>query len=173
VGFDNLDRATPSRAPHKREGDGRSPAGVFPLDTLFGFAPRASATWVRLPYTPLTPESDCVDDVASVHYNTVVARNAVPVVDWTSAERMRAIEQYRMGVIVGYNAAPPTKGRGSCIFLHIWAGPRSTTAGCTAMDASELDRLTHWLDRDRRPVLVQLPRAEYERLRGAWSLPVQ
>jgi L,D-peptidoglycan transpeptidase YkuD (ErfK/YbiS/YcfS/YnhG family) len=71
-----------------------------------------------------------------------------------------------MGVIVGYNAAPPTKGRGSCIFLHIWAGPRSTTAGCTAMDASELDQLTRWLDRVRRPVLVQLPRAEYERLRG-------
>ena len=26
-------------SPHKHEGDGRSPAGIFPLDTAFGFAP--------------------------------------------------------------------------------------------------------------------------------------
>jgi D-alanyl-D-alanine dipeptidase len=171
VGFDSLDTETSRHAPHKREGDGRSPAGAFPLDTAFGFAPRDSATWIRLPYVQLTPESDCVDDVASVHYNTVVARSAVPLVDWTSAERMRAIAQYRWGVIVGYNATPPTTGRGSCIFLHIWAGPRSSTAGCTALDVAELQALIRWLDAAQRPALVQLPRDEYARLRGAWSLP--
>jgi hypothetical protein len=28
-----------------------------------------------------------------------------------------------------------------------------------------------WLKPDAVPILVQLPRAEYERLRGAWMLP--
>ena len=154
--------------PEKHEGDGKSPAGAFPLDTAFGYADPAPA--LRLPYVALQPGSDCVDDGRSVRYNTVVDRAAMPRVDWSSAEHMRTIDQYRFGVIVGYNA-PPTPGLGSCIFLHIWNGPTSTTAGCTAMDADALLALMQWLDRARRPALVQLPSAAYARLRNAWALP--
>jgi D-alanyl-D-alanine dipeptidase len=157
--------------PTKHEGDGRSPAGAFPLDTAFGFAPRADLPWIRLPYAALQPGSECVDDETSAYYNTVVDRATVPRIDWKSAEHMRQIGQYRLGVIVGYNAAPPSPGRGSCIFLHIWGGPSSTTAGCTALDAGELEALMRWLDAARRPAFVQLPAAEYERLRSAWRLP--
>jgi D-alanyl-D-alanine dipeptidase len=157
--------------PRKREGDGRAPAGMFPLDTAFGFAPPGAARWIRLPYVTLGPGSECVDDGASVHYNTVVDRGAVPRVDWTSAERMREIEQYRFGVIVGYNARPVQRGRGSCIFLHIWGGPSSTTAGCTAFPERAIQSLLLWLDPARRPMLVQLPAAEYARLRARWDLP--
>ncbi|MEP6990882.1 MAG: hypothetical protein ABJA80_08145 [bacterium] len=159
--------------PVKQEGDGRSPAGAFPLDTAFGFAPRADLSWLRMPYVSLQPGSDCVDDGASAHYNTVVDRATVSRVDWHSAEHMRQIGQYRLGVIVGYNAAPPLAGRGSCIFLHIWGGPHSTTAGCTALDAGELEALMRWLDAAHHPALVQLPAAEYERLREAWRLPAR
>ncbi len=160
--------ASPS-APVKHEGDGRSPAGVFPLDTAFGFA--SSFPELHLPYVQLSPTSDCVDDTTSVHYNTVVDRATVPRVDWSSAEHMRKIDQYRIGVIVGYNAAPPRKGGGSCIFLHIWAGPTSVTAGCTAMDADQLRDLMLWLDRTKRPIIVQMPATEYERLRSSMGLP--
>ncbi|CAN5166357.1 L,D-transpeptidase family protein [soil metagenome] len=163
--------ATDMQQPVKHEGDGKSPAGAFPLDTAFGFAPRAEMSWLRVAYAPLVSGSDCVDDEASAHYNTVVDRSAVSRVDWTSAEHMRQINQYRIGVIVGYNAAPPKPGRGSCIFLHIWGGPASTTAGCTALDADRLEALMRWLDASRRPVLVQLPAAEYQRLQTAWRLP--
>jgi D-alanyl-D-alanine dipeptidase len=157
--------------PVKHEGDGKSPVGIFPLDTAFGFAPRDSMAALRLPYVQLQPGSDCVDDEQSSYYNTVVDRARVPRVDWNSAEHMRQIGVYRIGVIVGYNAMPPVRGRGSCIFLHIWSGPASVTAGCTAMDASALDTLMHWLDRDRRPVIVQLPEREYARLAHEWTLP--
>jgi len=163
--------ATDARQPVKHEGDGKSPAGVFPLDTAFGFAPRPEMSWLRMPYVPLAAGSECVDDGASAHYNTVVDRSSVPRVDWTSAEQMRQIAQYRIGVIVGYNAAPPQPGRGSCIFLHIWGGPSSTTAGCTALDAGKLEELMRWLDSSRHPTIVQLPAAEYARLRDAWQLP--
>jgi L,D-peptidoglycan transpeptidase YkuD (ErfK/YbiS/YcfS/YnhG family) len=170
AGFDILADAQ-SSAPRKREGDGRSPAGAFPLDTAFGFEPLDAAPRLRVPYVSLTDQTDCVDDPASMHYNTVVARDRVPRVDWSSAERMRTIDQYRLGVIVGYNAAPPVPGRGSCIFLHIWAGPSSTTAGCTALDVGALKALVEWLDANRRPMLVQLTADEYRRLRGRWELP--
>jgi D-alanyl-D-alanine dipeptidase len=161
-----------SRAdPRKHEGDGRAPAGMFPLDAVFGFAPASAVPWVRLPYVELRDGTECVDDSASVHYNTVVDRSAVPRVDWTSAERMRQIDQYRLGVIVGYNATPPRRGRGSCIFLHSWAGPTTPTAGCTAFPAPEVQSLARWLDPRLRPILVQLPAAEYTRLRDRWQLP--
>jgi D-alanyl-D-alanine dipeptidase len=168
IGFDAVPGAEAS-APRKREGDGRSPAGVFPLDTVFGFQPLAAP--LGLPFVSLTDQTDCVDDPGSAHYNTVVARDRVSRVDWSSAERMRTIEQYKLGVIVGYNAAPPVPGRGSCIFLHIWGGPASTTAGCTALDARELTAVVEWLDASRRPMLVQLTASEYQRLRGRWDLP--
>ena len=169
AGFDQF--AADASAPHKHEGDGKSPAGVFPLDTAFGFARHDSMPRLFLPYVQLTPASDCVDDTASTHYNTVVSRTTVPRVEWASAEHMRSINAYRIGVIVGYNAEPPIKGRGSCIFLHIWGGPGSSTVGCTAMDAGKLEALMEWLDRSKAPVLVQLTRADYDRLRKRWSLP--
>ena len=171
VGFDHLAAdASTAAGPTKVEGDGRSPAGIFPLDTAFGFAPPDSMRWVRLPYVAVTPTTECVDDTTSTHYNTVVDRRTVPRVDWQSAEHMRRIAQYRLGVIIGYNA-PPVKARGSCIFFHIWGGPRSTTVGCTALDATELARLVAWIDPKARPVGVQLPASVYERMRGAWGLP--
>jgi D-alanyl-D-alanine dipeptidase len=156
--------------PVKREGDGRSPAGVFPLDTAFGFDIRQIVSWVRLPYVQLRTTTECVDDARSVHYNTIVDRDRVPRVDWASSERMREIDQYVYGVHVAYNA-PPAPSRGSCIFLHVWAGPQSVTAGCTAMNVDALKELIGWLDPGRRPVLVQLPAAALERQRTEWALP--
>jgi len=87
IGFDAVPGA-PANAPHKREGDGRSPAGVFPLDTAFGFQPTGASPAPGLPYVSLTDQTDCVDDPSSTHYNTVVARDRVSRVDWSSAERM-------------------------------------------------------------------------------------
>lgn len=167
VGFDDVS----AEGPHKHEGDGKAPAGIFPLDTAFGFAPADSMRGVRLPYVQLLPTTDCVDDTTSSHYNTVVDKSVVPRVDWNSAEHMRQVSQYEIGVIVGYNASPPIKGRGSCIFLHIWAGPDSHTAGCTAFDQAKLRDLMLWLDPRERPLLVQLTADEYQKLRASWKLP--
>jgi D-alanyl-D-alanine dipeptidase len=169
VGFDS---DAVAGEPHKREGDGRSPAGIFPIDTTFGFAPADSMRRAHLPYVALTSNSECVDDTASVHYNTIVDRGGVPSVDWQSSEKMRKVAQYQLGAIIGYNAAPPVKARGSCIFFHIWNGPRSTTVGCTALDSTELARLIEWLDRKAQPVVVQVPASVYPRLRDKQGLPL-
>ena len=157
--------------PSKKEGDGKSPAGVFSLGPAFGYAPASGASWLKVPYTPLADDTECVDDVNSRHYNLVVDRGGVRDVDWKSSERMRAVEGYSWGVVVAHNADPPVAGRGSCIFLHIWAGPDKGTAGCTAMAQPNLEELLRWLDARKRPVLVQLPEGEYARLRAAWRLP--
>jgi L,D-peptidoglycan transpeptidase YkuD (ErfK/YbiS/YcfS/YnhG family) len=68
-----------------------------------------------------------------------------------------------------HDAAPPVPGGGSCIFLHVWDGPGSVTAGCTAMAEPALAASIAWL----RPgaVYVLLPRDEHAALAGAWQLP--
>ena len=162
--------ATEGEGPSKREGDGRAPAGVFTLTRAFGFASANEAAWLRVPYTPLTNGVECVDDTASTHYNRVVDRATVKAVDWNSSERMREVEGYAWGVVVAHNAGA-VPGHGSCIFLHIWSGSLKGTAGCTAMEQPNLEALLRWLDSRKRPLLVQLPRSEYERLRATWRLP--
>jgi zinc D-Ala-D-Ala dipeptidase len=132
----------------KVEGDGKAPSGTFPLGTAFGFADRADT---RMPYRQLRETTECVDDTASRFYNQIVERDAVTV-DWTSSEKMRAIAEYRWGIVVEYNT-PPVAGKGSCIFLHLWSGPDSTTAGCTAMAEENLLTLLRWLDPAAKPVI--------------------
>ena len=170
VAWDDSQIAPRPGEPVKREGDGRSPAGAFALDTAFGFDIRQIVPWVRLPYVQLRTTTECVDDPRSTHYNTIVDRSSVPRVDWESSERMREIEQYAFGVHVAYNA-PPRPARGSCIFLHIWSGPGSVTAGCTAMPEPALRDLMRWIDPTRRPMLVQLPAVAMDRIREGWGLP--
>lgn len=170
VAWDDSQMTPRSDEPAKREGDGRSPAGAFALDTAFGFDIRQIVPWVRLPYVQLRTTTECVDDPRSAHYNTIVDRTNVTRVDWTSSERMREIEQYAFGVHVAYNA-PPRPARGSCIFLHIWSGAGSVTAGCTAMTETALRELMGWIDPTQRPMLVQLPAVALDRMRERWGLP--
>ncbi len=156
--------------PLKREGDGRSPAGVFDLRRATGYddAPPAGA---RLPYERATPTLRCVDDVQSPLYNSLVDEARVRKT-WTSAEDMRrADELYRLVVWVGHNDAPVEAHAGSCIFLHLRTGPQSVTAGCTAFDAPALEALLAQLDPRARPLLVQLPEAQLRARARAWGLP--
>jgi D-alanyl-D-alanine dipeptidase len=116
---------------------------------------------------------ECVDDPASKVYNQIVDSRRIASRDWTSSEKMRDIgEPYRWGVVVNYNTAPATPRHGSCIFLHIGGGEGSKgTAGCTAMPETNLRMVMQWLDSEASPVLVQLARDAYERLKAPWQLP--
>ncbi len=158
--------------PIKKEGDGKSPAGIFKLTSAFGREPLAQVTYIKLPYRELTPTIECVDDIKSTNYNRIVDRERIGTVDWDSSEKMRDIgEQYRLGVVVEHNMDPWINGGGSCIFVHIWKSDKTGTAGCTAMTGEKMEELLHWLDSVKHPVLVQLPEKEYQRLQKDWGLP--
>jgi D-alanyl-D-alanine dipeptidase len=155
--------------PSKREGDGRSPAGVFRISGIFGFAPRAPEG-ATMPYTRLTAACDCVDDPRSAWYNRTVDAKQVTV-DWKSSEPMRRVREYEWGAFVDHNTAPVVAGAGSCIFIHIWDSADEGTAGCTAMDRGRLLEVLRWLRPEEAPVLIQMPRSAYARMRSRWGLP--
>jgi D-alanyl-D-alanine dipeptidase len=155
----------------KVEGDNKAPAGIFRLGPAFGYAPKSAARWIKLSYVPLTKQTEGIDDPRSRYYNRLVDRSRVAKVDWQSSEQMlRADNLYKWGVVVAHNS-PARPGAGSCIFLHIWKDSRSATAGCTAMPEQDLVNLLRWLDPTARPVLVQMPRPEYEAARAKFRLP--
>lgn len=162
----------PQSGPQKREGDGRSPAGIFPLPYAFGYASADSVREIKLPYVQCTASLECVDDTNSPYYNIIVDRRSVAKKNWKSSEKMRMNDdEYRLGIFVAHNSSPAQTGGGSCIFMHIWKGPDFPTSGCTAMSPGTMESLLGWLDARSHPVLVQLPEAEYQRLQEMWLLP--
>jgi len=160
-----------SPAPIKAEGDGRAPAGVFSLPRAFIGPSEPALSSAKLPVYRVTAQTVCVDTATSKYYNQMFEENAVAK-DWGSEERMlRPDGLYRYGLFVDHNAPSAQPGAGSCIFLHLWRGPGSPTAGCTAMDEPSLRVILGWLDASKKPVLVQLPREELVRLAPVWGAP--
>ena len=154
--------------PIKREGDGRSPAGVFEIGTAYGY--EAELKGVSLAYVQATRELRCVDDPKSRHYNRIVS-TADTAVDWKSAEYMRREDElYAIAIVVEHNTRQTQPGGGSCIFIHVWRGPDSGMTGCMAMPMQTLEVLADWLE-PNATALVALPRSEYNALRGPWQLP--
>jgi L,D-peptidoglycan transpeptidase YkuD (ErfK/YbiS/YcfS/YnhG family) len=164
------DTAPEKATEFKVEGDGKAPAGMFPLTFAFGSGTKPDA--VTVPYTRLEQNTECVDDVNSGHYNKVVDRMKVGNFDWKSSEKMLAVgTEYDLAVFVGHNSYSVRKGDGSCIFLHIWKDATSPTAGCTAMERTKLERILTWVDPKSNPYLIQLPEKVYKNLTKAWGLP--
>jgi len=164
-----LHTAPRSAAPEKREGDGKAPAGIFSISNAFGYADNDSIR--AFPYLKIASGLECVDDPLSSKYNKILDASARPK-DWNSSETMlRPDGLYAAGAVVEHNVDPVSPGMGSCIFLHIWRGPDKPTAGCTAMEEGALRALISRLDAGRKPLLVQLPRAEYHKLKKEWGLP--
>jgi D-alanyl-D-alanine dipeptidase len=160
----------PEKGPVKREHDGRSVAGVFPLGPAFGYdvAPRDP---IHVPYRPIDASTYCVEEPTSKFYNQIVQEAAAPSVWERKSGMQRADGLFRWGIVVEQNEPDTRANAGSCIFLHIWRGPHVGTAGCIAMAEESVEAILRWLDATENPLLVVLPSFEYDRLKASWALP--
>lgn len=117
----------------KREGDGMTPLGRYPVRAALLRPDRVAAPATRLPWRWLRPDDGWSDDVRDPAYNRP-ARHPHPF----SAERLwRGDGLYDVIVVLGYNDAPPVPGAGSAIFLHCWNGAKPTE-GCVAIPRDAL-----------------------------------
>lgn len=160
------------KGPVKREGDRRSPAGVYALDIAFGAASSLPEGARSFPYLQTRSTTYCVEDSRSEHYNELVDSTRVTPSAWEQWSAMaRADGLFNWGVVVKQNSPETQKGAGSCVFLHIWRGPNRPTSGCTAMATEQIVTTLRWLDPTRKPLLVQLPDPVLRDVRRAWDLP--
>ena len=156
---------------HKTEHDGRAPAGVFKIGTIYTYdaKPPEGADY---PFHQVTAADAWVDDVTLPEYNkfvTIDPRNPPP---WFEKQKMRLNDfAYRWLVEIRHNADPPVPGAGSAIFFHIRRGKTRPTSGCTTMAKENLVALIRLLRADKHPHYALLPWSEYRRKWEAWGLP--
>ena len=139
----------------KKEGDGRSPAGLFSLGNGFGY----KKFKIDFPYEKYTRTDHCVDDSNSQFYNTIINSRKVKK-DYKSFEYMKLRNNlYKYGITVEHNLQN-IPNSGSCIFIHIKNRKGTGTAGCTAMSEGAIVKILKWLDPKKNPLLLQLPKDE-------------
>ncbi len=151
--------------PVKVEGDNRTPAGVFRLGSLFGYAPeRPANASASYPYIHIGVSTVCIENPLSALYNEII--DAAP-----TAPMLRADGVFRLGFVIEQNTPDTVAGAGSCVFFHVQRGPAQPTHGCTSAPLTEVQSLAGWLEPEAEPAIVELPDLEYSRLKGEWALP--
>lgn len=159
----------------KREGDGRSPAGVFSLGGAWGY----SITIQKQPsmtYKQITTKDLWVEDVNSSFYNQHIKLKGEPATEWEKKQQMRQNDQaHSLKLFINHNSPKEGKslsGYGSAIFFHIWrSGGAKATSGCTTMPEDKLKDLIAKVDPSKNPVFILLTRDEYVKRRSEWQLP--
>ena len=127
---------------NKKEGDGKTPTGIYSFGQAFGIAsnPGTSRNW-------LTVNSNhyWVDDINSSYYNRLVDASQTGI-QWNSAEHLVSYPiAYKYAIAVNYNTAC-TPGAGSAIFLHCSTG--GSTAGCISVSQSNMIQILRNLQND-------------------------
>jgi L,D-peptidoglycan transpeptidase YkuD (ErfK/YbiS/YcfS/YnhG family) len=130
----------------KREGDGRTPSGVYGF--AFAFGVRANPG-VHLAWRPVSSSTLVWDDDSASHrYNL-----------WTDTryasagrrpEPLRASPAYDAAVAIAYNTARKP-GLGSAIFMHVSTG--RPTAGCVSLPTTQLTQVLRWLQPSQHPLI--------------------
>lgn len=133
-----LGKAGVIAAADKREGDGKSPVGVWPLREV-RYRPDVypSGPVTALPVCATAPDDGWCDAPGDPAYNRPV-KLPYPA----SAERMwRDDFVYDLVLVLGHNEDPPVPGLGSAIFLHLARDGYPGTEGCVALARKDVEAL--------------------------------
>jgi L,D-peptidoglycan transpeptidase YkuD (ErfK/YbiS/YcfS/YnhG family) len=119
----------------KREGDGCTPLGTWPLRGVLLRPGRVEASGVRLPWRWVREGDGWSDDPGDPAYNRPVHLPR----PFSAESLLRDDDAYDVIIVLGHNDAPPMPGRGSAIFFHLSEG--RPTAGCIAVDRNDMLKL--------------------------------
>jgi L,D-peptidoglycan transpeptidase YkuD (ErfK/YbiS/YcfS/YnhG family) len=155
--------------PVKREGDGRTPAGVFSIPAAFGYASAedAARAGVRLPYVAVSDRTSCVTDAGSPLFGRVVGPEERPEGGVRQDRMVRDDGANAWGLVIGHNVGAADPQAGTCIFLNVRPAGGPATGGSVGIPAEAAAALAAWLDPSAKPVVAVMPEAEAK----AWGLP--
>jgi L,D-peptidoglycan transpeptidase YkuD (ErfK/YbiS/YcfS/YnhG family) len=133
----------------KREGDGKTPSGIFSLKRTFGYDQTVKT---KMPYRQASEEDLWVDDPNAPDYNRWVKQGETGAASYEKMKREDG--QYKYGIVIEYNTDPVIKGHGSAIFFHVWKGKDFPTAGCVAVSEEDIIKIFEWLDPNAFPLII-------------------
>jgi L,D-peptidoglycan transpeptidase YkuD (ErfK/YbiS/YcfS/YnhG family) len=134
----------------KREGDGTTPLGRFPIRQVLYRADRMKRPSTPFPIHAISASDGWCEDPADRNYNRLVKLSPR-----SSADRLtRDDTLYDLVLVLGHNDRPRVRGRGSAIFVHLARPGYSPTAGCIALSRHDLLMLLAELRRGSAIVVV-------------------
>lgn len=133
----------------KREGDGQTPSGIYPLKMTFGYGESAKT---KMPYRQVLADDVWVDDPNADDYNRWAKKSETQAASYEIMKREDNL--YKYGIVIEYNIEPVIKGDGSAIFLHIWKCDCIPTAGCVAVSEEDIIKILGWLDPAASPLII-------------------
>lgn len=133
----------------KREGDGKTPSGIFSLKRTFGYDKTVKT---KMPYRQASEKDLWVDDPNAPDYNQWVKQGETSAASYEKMKREDG--QYKYGIVIEYNTNPVIKGHGSAIFFHVWKGKDLPTAGCVAVSEKNMIKILEWLDPSALPLII-------------------
>jgi L,D-peptidoglycan transpeptidase YkuD (ErfK/YbiS/YcfS/YnhG family) len=121
----------------KKEGDGATPLGIFPLRECWYRADRMDTPETKLPLRVIHKNDGWCDDPKSKFYNQHIKitplPNPPPQGGRGYENLWRGEHIYDLIVPIGYNDDPVVPGKGSAIFLHLAHDDYRPTEGCIAL----------------------------------------
>jgi L,D-peptidoglycan transpeptidase YkuD (ErfK/YbiS/YcfS/YnhG family) len=118
----------------KREGDGASPVGVWPVRRALFRADRLDAPHTRLRLDAIEAQDGWCDDPGDPAYNRLIRKPYAA----SHETLMRDDGLYDLIVVLGHNDDPPAPAMGSAIFLHCRPEHDRGTLGCVAIPKADL-----------------------------------
>lgn len=125
----------PVEAEAKREGDGCTPLGRWPLLLGFYRADRTLRPKSKLPWRATQAGDAFCDEPTDPLYNHLVWPEHPSEATGTL---WKAGHEYDVVLSLGYNVVPIVPGRGSAILLHGWRDGAAHTGGCVALPNLDL-----------------------------------
>lgn len=118
----------------KREGDGATPLGRFPIRCVLYRPDRVPRPHVPFPVRAISADDGWCENPSDRNYNRLVKLSP-----GSTADRLkRADHLYDLVLVLGHNDKPRVKSRGSAIFVHLAREGLTPTAGCIALSRRDL-----------------------------------
>ena len=128
---------------NKKEGDKKTPAGLYNLENLYYRDDRVKKPITSLKCIPIHKKMGWCDDPRSKNYNKLVR---LPF-KFRSEKLYRKDNVYDIILVLNYNINPIRKAKGSAIFIHISKKNFSPTKGCVAIKKIEIKKLVEKIDK--------------------------
>ena len=126
----------------KREGDGATPLGVYPVRWAMWRPDRVARPDTGLACHPIGPGDLWCDDPAHPAYNRW-CRAGEGTRPLQASHEVLAREDgvYDLLLVIGHNDSPPVANLGSAVFVHLQRPDARPTRGCVALEPDAMRAL--------------------------------
>ena len=120
-------------AQKKKEGDKKTPAGLFSLGKVYYRRDKIRNLKTNLKKIVINKKMAWCDDPNNKFYNKLTLTN-----DKSKEKLFRKDNLYNIIVVINYNIKPIIKNKGSAIFIHLARKNYSGTMGCIGLKKKDL-----------------------------------